>query len=76
MGEDVRPSIALQDRHVRGIDQDLDGRYRSARTLADKRLFAMAGLANLSLWLGWLRSRECFDLSWSDITVVRPEDAA
>ena len=36
----------------------------------------MAGVANLSLWLGWLRSRECFDLCWSDITVVCPKDAA
>jgi hypothetical protein len=76
LGEDVRPSVALHDRHVRWLDYDLDGRYRSARTPADKRNLAMAGLANLSLWLGWLRSRECFDLSWSDITVIRPADAA
>ena len=75
LGEDVRPSVALQDRHVRWLDQDLDGRFRSARKASDKALFAMAGLANLSLWLGWLRSRECFDLCWSDVTVVRPEDS-
>jgi hypothetical protein len=76
LGEDVRPSVALHDRHVRWIDQDLDGRYRSARTPAAKQELAMAGLANLTLWLGWLRSRECFDLCWSDITVVCPSDAA
>lgn len=76
LGEDIRPSVALHDRHVRWMDQDLDGRYLSARTPAIKRELALAGLANLALWLGWLRSRECFDLTWADVTVVRPEDAA
>jgi hypothetical protein len=36
----------------------------------------MAGLANLALWLGWLHSPKCFDLSWSDVTVICPADAA
>jgi hypothetical protein len=76
LGEDVRPSVALHDRHVRWMDNDLDARYCSARDPAAKRELALAGLANLSLWLGWLRSRETFDLEWSDVTVVRPEDAA
>ena len=36
----------------------------------------MGGLANLFLWLGWLRSNETFTLTWEDVTSIHPSRAA
>ena len=53
---------------------DLEESYLSARTPQARRRAALAGLASLLLWLGWLRSSETFDLCWNDFEVVEPED--
>ena len=74
IGTDAKPSWALRDRHVRAFDSFFDHNYRAATTPAGKRHWARAGLANLLLWLGWLRARELFDLRGLDITVVLPVD--
>ena len=74
IGTKSRPSVALLDRHVRHLDRALDRSYSQALTYAERRRFALAGLANLLLWLGWLRSSEVFSLCWSDIGVTVPRD--
>ncbi|CAJ1945413.1 unnamed protein product, partial [Cylindrotheca closterium] len=74
LGDDPKPSMALLDRHVRCLDSDLDALFRAATNPVEKRDIALAGLANLSLWLGWLRSSECFDLNWDDVECLEPED--
>ncbi len=75
LGTHTRPSFPLSDRHVRYLDKDLNARYLAAVTegdLALARELSLASLANLTLWLLWLRSRETFDTDWEDIRVVRP----
>jgi integrase len=74
IGEDVSPSVALLDRHVRSLLSDLEELYLSAQATAARRHAALAGLATLLLWLGWLRSSETFDLRWQDFDVVEPEN--
>ena len=74
IGENANPSIALLDRHVRSLMADLEESYLSARTPHARRRAALAGLASLLLWLGWLRSSETFDLCWADFDVLEPED--
>jgi hypothetical protein len=72
LGNETRPSVALLDRHVRALDQDLEQRYRATGYPHIRRTLALAGFANLSLWLGWLRSSEVFDLEWRDVSALEP----
>jgi hypothetical protein len=72
LGTKTQPSVALLDRHIRSLDQDLRLKYLASTNTAQKRLYARAGLANLNLWLGWLRSGELFDSRWTAFTVVEP----
>lgn len=72
LGTHTRPSMALQDRHVRWLNDDLDRRYRMAVNMEEKRELALAGLANLVLWLLWLRSREVFDTDWEEVEISAP----
>lgn len=65
-------SIALTQEHIMFLDRDLDLRYRRATRSAERRLVSLAAVANLFLWLGWLRSSEVFSLRWSDVTVIDP----
>jgi hypothetical protein len=76
VGDQTQPSVALLDCHVRFLDQDLNQAYLRCRTPHEKRSCALGGLANLFLWLGWLRSSETFDLAWRDLLVVEPDDSA
>jgi hypothetical protein len=76
LGEESTPSMALLDRHVRFLDSDLDRRFLAARTPEELRELSLAGLANTLFWLAWVRSTEGFSLSWSDITVIAPQDGA
>jgi len=48
IGNQPRPSIALLERHVKWLDNDLDKCYRSATSPALCRELSMAGLANTS----------------------------
>lgn len=74
LGTSAKPSRALKDRHVRWLDNDLDRRYRAARTNLARQELARAGLLNLVLWLGWLRSAEAFNTSHDSTICVLPGD--
>jgi hypothetical protein len=74
IGDEAQPSLPLLDCHVRYLDADLDRRYQLATTATIRRTMALAGFANLTLWLGWLRSSETFGLHWKDLVVTEPED--
>jgi len=74
VGDEPVPSMALLDRHVRYVDLELNLRYRQTTSFAERRDVALAGLANLFLWLGWIRSGECFELAWADVTCLEPAD--
>jgi hypothetical protein len=54
----------------------LDRRFLACTTAAERCELARAGLANLLLYLGWLRSSEAFTAPWSAFDVVDPCDAA
>ena len=73
LGTHTKPSLALQDRHVRWLDADLNRRYLAATDAKQKEELAKAGLANLALWLLWFRSKELFNTDWEDIEVRIPD---
>ena len=72
LGDQSRPSVALLDRHIRWIDNFLDGAFRNPGSVAHKIDVCTAAACNLILWLGWLRSLECMSLTWDDCTLIRP----
>jgi hypothetical protein len=76
LGEDSTPAKALLDRHIRWINNHLEGCYRrlSVTTGPLARTICRAALCNLVAWLAWLRSMETFSLRWSDIGVILPAD--
>jgi hypothetical protein len=72
LGNETCPSIALLDAQVCLLGHNLDLRYcRSSRPLAQSEL-VLAGLADLTLWLGWLCTSECFGLEWDDCSILEP----
>ncbi|CAJ1968848.1 unnamed protein product [Cylindrotheca closterium] len=76
LGDHTRPSVALLDRHVRFLDSALDQMFLDAENAFQRRELSLAGLANLTLWLRWLQSSECFGLNWEDCSLVEPADHA
>jgi hypothetical protein len=76
LGIDSTPSLALLDRYIRGLDQVLDRRYRACTTAAERCELARTGLANVLLYLGWLRSSETLTAPWAGFDAVDPCDAA
>jgi hypothetical protein len=72
LGDETRPSTALLDGQVRFLDTDLNQRYLASSGPVAQRELALAGLANLTLWLGWLRTSECFGLEWADCSILEP----
>jgi hypothetical protein len=74
IGAETRPSFPVLDRHVRALDKALQARFTKATTHAAKVETCKAALANLTFWLAWLRSMECFLLRWADVHVTRPQD--
>jgi hypothetical protein len=74
LGDDPTPTTPLLDRHVRAMDEYFDLQWRTSVSESDKVMWARAGLANLLLWLGWLRATETFGLRWCDVTCIRPLD--
>jgi hypothetical protein len=61
-------------RHVLVLHQTLRAQYVTATSRHAQQETALAGLAHLILWLGWLRSGECFGLRWCDFSVVEPRN--
>ena len=74
IGTETKPAIALLMRHVIAMDTRCLENYLKATTPAARRHWALGGLCNSVLWLGWLRSAENFNLRWSDVAVVLPRD--
>jgi hypothetical protein len=74
LGTASHPSIALDDRHIRVMLQDLDTQYRNARNNKQRRNLSLAGFAITLFWLGWLRSSEGFSTAWDDFEVTEPVD--
>lgn len=74
LGNESSPASPLLFRHVQYMDRTFESNYQSASSWDSKRRWAMAGSANLVLWLGWLRSAETFGLSWNDLSLVLPPD--
>jgi hypothetical protein len=74
IGENVHPSLALLDRHIRSLEADLEDQYLSAKTSRTRRRSALGGLVTLLLWLGWLRSLKSFTLCLKDFKVIEPID--
>jgi hypothetical protein len=74
IGDESRPSVALLDRQVRYLDNDLALCYATAKTDEARHEISLAGLANTSLWLGWLHSSENFNLPWEYVNLVEPKD--
>ena len=72
VGEHSTPSTALLHRHIAWIDHDLRRRWLTATTLRERWWLATAGLLNLILWLGWLRSAEALSLRWCDVSLIPP----
>jgi hypothetical protein len=56
------------------LDNDLALCYAAAKTDEARHEISLAGLDNTSLWLGWLRSWENFNLPWENVNLVEPED--
>ena len=73
LGTKSNPTTALLFRHVAYMEKTFVANYRSATSFDTKRCWALAGTANLALWLGWLRSSECFSLTWADVSLVLPD---
>ena len=74
LGTDSTPAVPLLFRHVRYMDLIFDPYYGQADTYEAQRQWALAGMANLLFWLGWLRSGEVFGLTWDNVKVVQPAD--
>lgn len=74
IGDTPEPSWALLDRHIRAFDCFFDNNYHRSTSPTSRRRWAQAGLANILLWLGWLRAQELFSLRWMDVIRIRPSD--
>ena len=75
LGTETRPSTALLGRHVAAFDTFVQTQYRQAPVGSSvQRTWALVGLANTILWLGWLRGSEVFNLRWRDIRVTLPRN--
>ena len=76
VGEHSCPSTALLHRHIVWIDHNLQQRFSCALSLRERLWLATAGLLNLTLWLGWLRSNEALSLRWCDVQCIPPHRSA
>lgn len=74
IGTASKPAVPLLERHVKALDALLEKEWTSANGLSRKLELTRAALANLFLWLGWLRASELFGLRICDITIIRPQE--
>jgi hypothetical protein len=54
------------------MDTWLNSLYLSATDAHHRHEYALGGLANLLLWVSWLRGGEAFSLEWQDLHVIWP----
>lgn len=74
IGNNPRQATALLGRHVTNLEKWFDSNYRRARTRSARRKWALAGLAHVILWLGWLRGGEAFSVQQNDLRRILPKD--
>ena len=77
LGTNVTPSLALLRRHILWNQRHRTALFRRERSSGDtprSRELALAQLAELIAWLGWLRSSELFGLKWTDIVTCPPHN--
>lgn len=72
LGTESVPSTALLGRHVRRLDSWFDSHYQGTQSAILRAPWALAGFANLLLWLSWVRGGELFSLEWGDLTCIWP----
>lgn len=73
-GTESKPSKALLLRQVASLDQFLHHRFSQETDPEQLRELSLAGLFNLVLWLGWLRSSEGLGLRWGDLDITLPSN--
>ena len=73
LGTESTPTVALQAQHIR---TNLELRDRQLILLQTRpsaqHQIHLAQLAEILLWLGWLRANELFSLRWKDVEMVEP----
>ena len=74
IGTDSTPSTPLLFRHIYYMDRLFLQNFLASNSGLSRRRWALAGLANCILWLGWLRSSELFGLTFGDLEVIHPSD--
>ena len=72
IGTSSRPAVPLLERHVLALDALLHKQWDEETSEARLHQIARAALANVFLWLAWLRASELLGLRFCDITLVPP----
>ena len=76
MGDHSVASKALLRRHIEGLDNIFEREFIQAHHPSDRWQWALAGLANSLLWLGWLRGGEAFGFKWSDVKYISSREGS
>ena len=74
IGNNPRQATALLGRHAANLEGWFAERYRRARSVPDRRRWALAGFAHCVLWLAWLRGGEAFNICQHDVQWILPSD--
>ena len=74
LGTESRPSLALNQRHIHWNQKARRRILTSNLSLLERYEQVAAQVAELVLWLGWLRSSETFGLRVADIEITPPKD--
>lgn len=74
LGIDIKPAVALLRRHIEWMDNEFERLYNQAGSVQEKKEYCQAGLANLLLYLGWLRGGETFSTTVNGSEMVLPSE--
>jgi hypothetical protein len=74
LGTEVKKSWALAHVHIAYVDQHLQTLYAQASDPITRHELACAGAVNLLAYLGWLRSREIFEMATESVNLIAPDD--
>ena len=76
MGVHTVPPKPLRRCHIQWFLHTLELQFRRAQTPQKRADLVRSALIVLFLWLGWLRSMECFSLHVKDVVLTLPTDGA
>jgi hypothetical protein len=77
LGTESRPAVALLDRQVRHLNDNLEKCFTSGAPMRSVKLeIARVATVNLISWMRWLRAIECFDVRWNDLALTSPGEGA